>query len=104
MNWECKLFAYQDSVRPKTMGPCNYSNRIKSCIAGEYSFCTQIFTCTNFLGAYNMGPENYLLFSEPDFDISPFSSANLSGRSRESDASNFLGAVSKLLILWAKYV
>jgi len=36
--------------------------------------------------------------------MSPFSSAYLSGRNRESDANNFLGAVSKLFILWAKYV
>ena len=45
-----------------------------------------------------------LLFSVPDFDRSPISSAYLSGRSRESDANNFLGAVSKLFILWAKCV
>jgi hypothetical protein len=40
-----------------------------------------------------------LLFSVPDFDRSPNSSAYLSGRRRESDANNFLGAVSKLFIL-----
>jgi len=40
-----------------------------------------------------------LLFSAPDFDRSPISSAYLSGRRRESDANNFLGAVSKLFIL-----
>lgn len=40
-----------------------------------------------------------LLFSVPDFDRSPISSAYLSGRSRESDANNFLGAVSKLFSL-----
>ena len=45
-----------------------------------------------------------LFFSEPDLDRSPFSSAYLSGRKRESDANNFLGAVSKLFILCAKYV
>jgi len=45
-----------------------------------------------------------LLFLAPAFDMSPFSSAYLSGRNRESDANNFLGAVSKLFILWAKYV
>lgn len=44
----------------------------------------------------------HLLFSEPDLDKSPFSSANLSDRNRESDGSKFLGAVSKLFILWAK--
>lgn len=46
----------------------------------------------------------HLLFSEPDLDKSPFSSANLSDRNRESDGSKFLGAVSKLFILWAKWV
>jgi len=45
-----------------------------------------------------------LLFSAPDLDRSPISSAYLSGRKRESDANNFLGAVSKLFILCAKYV
>ena len=45
-----------------------------------------------------------LFFSEPDLDRSPFSSAYLSGRKRESDANNFLGAVSKLFILCAKCV
>lgn len=58
------------------------------------------------LKAHELGyyVQTYLLFSAPDLDISPFSSAYLSGRNRESDANNFLGAVSKLFILWAKYV
>jgi hypothetical protein len=46
----------------------------------------------------------YLLFSEPDLDMSPFSRAYLSGLSRESDANSFLGAVLKLFILCAKCV
>ena len=45
-----------------------------------------------------------LLFSRPAWDRSPFSSAHLSGRNRESEANSFLGAVSKLFILCAKCV
>lgn len=48
--------------------------------------------------------ERYLLFSAPALDKSPFSSAYLSGRKRESDANKFFGAVSKLFNLCAKYV
>lgn len=51
-----------------------------------------------------LSTETHLLFSALDLDKSPFSSAYLSGRNRESDANNLLGAVSKLFILWAKYV
>lgn len=46
----------------------------------------------------------YLDFSAPALLMSPFSRAYRSGRRRESDASSFLGAVSKLLTLWAKWV
>jgi hypothetical protein len=48
--------------------------------------------------------EKYLLFSVPDLDMSPFSRAYLSGLNRESEDNSFLGAVSKLFILCAKYV
>lgn len=48
--------------------------------------------------------ERDLLFSEPALERSPFSSAYLSGRKRESDGNNFLGAVSKLFNLCVKYV
>lgn len=43
-----------------------------------------------------------LVFSEPDLPVSPCLSACLSGCSRASDASRFLGAMSKLLSLCAK--
>lgn len=46
----------------------------------------------------------YLLFSSPAFARSPCSSAYLSGRKRESEASNFFGAVSRLFNLCVKYV
>lgn len=46
----------------------------------------------------------HLLFSAPAFDTSPFLRAYLSGRNQESDDNNFLGSVSKLFILRAKYV
>lgn len=48
--------------------------------------------------------EKDLLFSKPAWDRSPLSSADLSGRKRESDSNNFLGAVSKLFSLCAKCV
>lgn len=47
---------------------------------------------------------NYLLLCAPDLDMSPFSRAYLSGLNRESEGKSFLGAVSKLFILCAKYV
>jgi hypothetical protein len=47
---------------------------------------------------------NYLLFSAPDLDMSPFSRAYLSGLNLESEGNSFLGAVSKLFSLCAKYV
>lgn len=46
----------------------------------------------------------YMLFSEPALAKSPFSSAYLSDRKRESDANNFGGAVSKPFTLCAKCV
>jgi hypothetical protein len=45
-----------------------------------------------------------LLFCAPDFDMSPFSRAYLSGLNLESEGKSFLGAVSKLFNLCAKYV
>lgn len=59
---------------------------------------------TNRFVFFFLERERDLLFSAPALDRSPLSRAYLSGRKRESDANNFLGAVSKLFILCAKYV
>ena len=57
---------------------------------------------TAYIHRCNYRQRRNLLFSVPDLDKSPISRAYLSGRKRESEASNFFGAVSKLFILWAK--
>ncbi|RYR01235.1 hypothetical protein Ahy_B06g080105 [Arachis hypogaea] len=59
-------------------------------------------TCKNARGVKEMVRD--LLFSAPDLVMLPISSAYLSGRKRESDGKSFLGAVSKLFNLCAKYV
>lgn len=66
-------------------------------IAAPKFFCKEILRNKN-----EKNTDTNLDFSEPDWDRSPISSAYLSGRSRESDGNNLGGAVSKLLILWAK--
>lgn len=70
----------------------------------QFTSICNLLGLNNNQGEYVTKSMQYLPFSAPDLDMSPFSSAYLSGRNRESDANRFLGAVSKLLILWAKYV
>ena len=87
-------------------------NKIDSCNPASKYLFTPMSLCMQYAymstieeierGRMRKGRD--LLFSNPAFDRSPCSSAYLSGRKRESDANNFFGAVSKLLILCANCV